>query len=583
MSPTAEPSLPTPIRYVTSGHGFALVRLTLMALLSGLVEAFFLVLVTRAAFTVADGSESIDLLGDLTLSLGATIVVASVLLLVRLALSIVSNLDSAWLFANVVTEVRRQIAEAFLRASWTTQQSQRGGSLQELTSVYSGSAAGLIGSISHVAIAGANLVGFIVLAVLVDPLTALVVVVIIGLLGTAMRPVRKLIRRHSLSSTLAGMEMSTSVNEVSQLGLELHVFAVQDEALGIVRESTEKVRAATKRLALVQGLVGPVYTSVAYFALVIMLAIVSFWEPTNLESFGAILLVMLRSLGYGQALQRGITSASAETPRVEELLGHLRTFDEGRRRDGGEAIERIDRLVADRVWFSYTPGQPVLHDISFSIDPHEIIGIIGPSGGGKSTLVQLLLGLRDPDEGSVLLDGRPIGEFAKGELARHMTFVPQAAHLISGTIAGNIRFLRAGVSDEDVVRAARLAHLHEEIDAFPEKYERRVGEGGNHLSGGQEQRLCLARALVERPDVLILDEPTSALDVRSEHLVRSTLLGLKQEMTVIVIAHRLSTLDICDRLMVIKDGRLHGFEAPAVLQANSEFYREALELSGLRR
>ncbi len=232
--------------------------------------------------------------------------------------------------------------------------------------------------------------------------------------------------------------------------------------------------------------------------------------------------------------------------------------------------------------FSYTQGQPVLRGVSFTIPRREIVGVVGPSGGGKSTLVQLLLGLRDPDAGSIQADGREVSSFAKAEWARKVTFVPQAAHLIAGTIADNIQFLREGVGREDIERAARLAHLHDDITAFPEGYERQVGEHGGHLSGGQQQRLCIARALVEQPDVLILDEPTSALDVRSEHLIRTTLLGLKERMTVVVIAHRLSTLDICDRIMVIQDGELRGFDTPQNLERSSEFYREALVLSGLR-
>jgi ABC-type multidrug transport system fused ATPase/permease subunit len=196
--------------------------------------------------------------------------------------------------------------------------------------------------------------------------------------------------------------------------------------------------------------------------------------------------------------------------------------------------------------------------------------------------VQVLLGLRDPDQGRVLAGGRDISTFNRGEWARKVTFVPQAAHLIAGTIADNIRFLRDGVVQADIERAARLAHLHEDIIGFPAGYERQVGKHGGHLSGGQQQRLCIARALVEQPEVLILDEPTSALDVRSEHLIRTTLESLRDRMTVIVIAHRLSTLSICDRIMVIKDGELKEFDAPSVLEQTSDFYREALALSGLR-
>jgi ABC-type multidrug transport system fused ATPase/permease subunit len=224
----------------------------------------------------------------------------------------------------------------------------------------------------------------------------------------------------------------------------------------------------------------------------------------------------------------------------------------------------------------------VLQGISFAIMPNEIIGIVGPSGAGKSTLVQLLLGLRDADEGRILAGGRDISAFDRAEWARKVTFVPQAAHLIAGTIAENIRFFRDGMTQEDVERAARLAHLHDDVEGFPERYERQVGKQGGHLSGGQQQRLCIARALIEEPEVLILDEPTSALDVRSEHLVRDTLRSLKDRMTVIVIAHRLSTLAICDRIMVIKDGELKAFDTPSALEQSSDFYREALVLSGMR-
>jgi ABC-type multidrug transport system fused ATPase/permease subunit len=239
-------------------------------------------------------------------------------------------------------------------------------------------------------------------------------------------------------------------------------------------------------------------------------------------------------------------------------------------------------LSVDHVTFSYVPGRPVLRDIDLEIGRNEVVGIVGPSGGGKSTLVQLLLGLREPQEGEIRAGGRPIRELSKQEWARRVTFVPQRATLVTGSVADNIRFFRDDVSQEDVERAARLAHLADEVERFPERYDRQVGDHGGQLSGGQQQRLCIARALVERPDVLILDEPTSALDVRSEHLIRQTLEELKEQMTVVIIAHRLSTLDICQRIMVIQDGELRGFDTPARLAETNEFYHEALVLSGLR-
>jgi ABC-type multidrug transport system fused ATPase/permease subunit len=233
------------------------------------------------------------------------------------------------------------------------------------------------------------------------------------------------------------------------------------------------------------------------------------------------------------------------------------------------------------VSFAYAEGAPVLRDVSFAVHYGEIVGIVGPSGSGKSTLVQLLLGLRDPVAGRILVGERDIRELSKDEWARRVTFVPQESHLVAGTIADNVRFWRDDVTDADIERASQLAHLHEDVLKFADGYDHQVGEHGSHLSGGQQQRLCIARALVEHPDVLILDEPTSSLDVRSEHFIRASLLELRARMTIIVIAHRLSTLDICDRIMVIQDGEIKAFDSPDVLRTTSEFYRDALALSGL--
>jgi ABC-type multidrug transport system fused ATPase/permease subunit len=182
----------------------------------------------------------------------------------------------------------------------------------------------------------------------------------------------------------------------------------------------------------------------------------------------------------------------------------------------------------------------------------------------------------------VLADGRPIADLSKEAWARRVTFVPQGAHLVAGTISENIRFFRDDVTSEQVIRAADMAHLRDDIERMAGGFDREVGEGGGHLSGGQQQRLCIARALVESPDVLILDEPTSALDVKSEHLIRQTLSDLASSMTVVIIAHRLSTLDICDRILVLQDGEIRGFETPAQLAATNDFYIEALRLSGLQ-
>jgi ABC-type multidrug transport system fused ATPase/permease subunit len=570
------------INWVTRGHRRGLVKMSLTAFLGGIAEALFLITVTRAAFAITNGRDEVGIVAGWFLSVNQTLLLALALVMLRIALSTYSAWQSARLSSLVVAKFRHRLSRAFMRSAWEVQQNQNAGNLQEVLMAHTNQASTLMNGTTQGLIAAANLAALLGLAIAVDTGGALVMVASVSVLGFVLRPLRQAVRRRARISLESNMELSAAVNEVSQLGMELHVFHVQEPAEQRMSKVIDRAMVSSRRLSFAQGTASSLYTGLAYLALVAALAVVALSNTASLTTLGAVMLVMLRSLGYGQALQGAYLTTSSAAPAIEALAQRLDYFEHGRRHDGGEPVGAVGQIDIEHVSFAYPGELAVLHDVSLTIQPHEIVGIVGPSGSGKSTLVQLLLGLRDPQEGRILANGREISSFDKAEWARRVTFVPQAAHLIAGTIADNIRFLRDDVTDDQIERAARMAHLHDDIAGFPEGYQRPVGEQGGHLSGGQQQRLCIARALVEQPDVLILDEPTSALDVRSEHLIRTTLEGLKDRMTVIVIAHRLSTLDICDRIMVIQGGRLMGFDTPANLEESSDFYREALHLSGLR-
>jgi ABC-type multidrug transport system fused ATPase/permease subunit len=179
----------------------------------------------------------------------------------------------------------------------------------------------------------------------------------------------------------------------------------------------------------------------------------------------------------------------------------------------------------------------------------------------------------------VHVNGADASSFRRIEWQQRVAYVPQTSQLIHGTVAENIRFYRPELSDHDVETAARRAHVHDEIMSWPEGYQTVVGQRASAVSGGQRQRLCLARALADRPDVLILDEPTSALDVKSEMLVQESLHRLKGDVILFLVAHRLSTLSICDRVMVIVGGQLEAIDEPSQLLTTNDFYREVTEIT----
>ena len=564
-----------------AAHRTAVASLSLSSFVGGMLEALFLVFVTRAAFAITDGENEVGLVLGRTASVGSAIWIALLLVVFRVAFAIAATWQSARLSATVTAGLRTELSDAFLSANWASQHGERSGRLQELLTTFSNQGSQLVASVMQGITNGFSLVALLLSAVLIDPLASMAVIVVVIALSSVLRPLREVRTQAGVTAT-TGMDFATSLSEISQLGMEMHVFNVQSQTQRRVAELIEANARATQRMTFLRGVVPAVYTGLAYLALVGALAVVATLDGANITSIGAVMLVMLRSLSYGQSLQSASATISASRPFLDSLQAELERYEAAAMEDRGAPVDAVGTLALEDVSFEYTTDTPVLHSIDLTIGEHEIVGIVGPSGSGKSTLVQLLLALRDPTSGKVLAGGRDIRDFSRSEWARKVTFVPQQAHLIVGTIADNIRLFREGVNQEMIEEASRLANLHDDVEGFAEGYERQVGEQGSHLSGGQQQRLIIARALVENPDVLILDEPTSALDVRSEHLIRQTLDTLRAEMTIIIVAHRLSTLEICDRIMVIQDGELRGFDAPKNLEKSNEFYREALVLSGMR-
>jgi len=211
-------------------------------------------------------------------------------------------------------------------------------------------------------------------------------------------------------------------------------------------------------------------------------------------------------------------------------------------------------IAFEHVAFGYDPATPVLRDITFSICPGQMVGIVGPTGSGKSTVVRLIPRFRDPDGGSIKIDGVDISEYQLHGLRCQIAFVLQDTVLLRGTIRDNIAFGRPDATQDQIVQAAKLANAHEFIIRTPDGYDTLVGDRGSTLSGGQRQRIGIARALIRNNPILILDEPTAALDAESEELVIEAMERLMEGRTVITIAHRLSTLRNADKIIVIDNG-----------------------------
>jgi ABC-type multidrug transport system fused ATPase/permease subunit len=549
--------------------------------LGGVIEAFFLIAVVRIGLVIADGGQHVGIGFGQDLSVGYALAGAAGLVVLRGVTAVATVWLSTRLREAVTLELRRRMADAYLRSSWAAKQEERTGRLQQLLNRYAYNSVGMVDAAIQLLAAGLTLLALMATAAVVDPVAWIVVFTGLGVLGLVVTPLGQRVRARSREAEQANMAFATSVSELADLGLEMQTLGVRDRFYERIDRLAVADGSAKRRTDLARGLVTPVYILLAYLALLGALAAVTVIGVADLASLGSVLLIMLRSLSYGQSVQGSLAALVASAPVLAVYYETAEHFEAERAPGGTERVRHVSELALRDVSFEYRPGVHALRKISMRIAKGEVVGIIGPSGAGKSTLVQLLLGLREPTEGTITADGRDLRTLSRDDWARAVAFVPQAPQLFDGTVAENIAFFRDELTDEQIEDAARRAHLHDEILAMPAGYASSVGPRGGRLSGGQQQRLCIARALAARPEVLILDEPTSSLDARSEALIRDTIAELRGRSTVIVIAHRLSTLAVADRVAVIQGGELVAFDTRAALQANDGFYRETLELSGI--
>ena len=237
-------------------------------------------------------------------------------------------------------------------------------------------------------------------------------------------------------------------------------------------------------------------------------------------------------------------------------------------------------LVLENLTVEYEPGRPVLRDLSVHVPAGETVGIVGPPGAGKSTLIRLLARLYEPQSGRILIDGLDVRDVDRHWLRRQLGIVMQDPFLYSRTVADNLRIARADADDDEMMAAAREAAVHDAIVGFPAGYRSRVGERGVTLSGGQRQRLALARALLVEPPILVLDDALSAVDTGTEGEIMAALERRRGRHTTIIIAHRLSSVRGADRILVLEQGRLIQEGSHSTLAATSGPYRRLCEIQG---
>ena len=287
--------------------------------------------------------------------------------------------------------------------------------------------------------------------------------------------------------------------------------------------------------------------SVANTALLVM-------TPGTIVAFLGYMQSFYQPVGALARVQNVVNRSLAAVARIFELLDTVPSV-----KDAPDAsdLPRVEgRVEVDQVTFRYGTGEPVLHDIAVTARPGEIVALVGHSGAGKTTFVNLIARFYDPTEGAIRIDGHDIRHVTQTSLRRQIGIVPQETFLFNATVRENVLYARPDADEADLLEATRGAHAHEFIQKLSKGYDTMIGERGVRLSGGQRQRLAIARAFLANPRILILDEATSMVDTEAEQMIRQALNALMQGRTTFIIAHRLSTVRNAHTILVIDDGRI---------------------------
>jgi ATP-binding cassette subfamily C protein len=557
-------------RFILDRTGFRAVLTILYLLLGSITEGISILLLIPLLALVGPQYQTLKI--DLHIPLVSRLLASNVSLgLIPVLLIFVGLMIAQAVFArfkqlymtrlliDFIADIRIELFESFGRARWTKIARMRG---SDLTHVLNADIDRMNGVGINYFLFVQNIVVLIVyfgVAFLISP----GMTVFAGLMGVLvmaiLQPIRKLASQHGVglserrreeyrivSEFLTGLKVAKSFNSEPRYFNALAGVIRQSSVEQVAWSRVNSLSTLVFQVATVLGLAGFVYVALAQFSL-------------PLPKMMAMILVFMRLAPRFTQVQNQVQEILVNLPAVSNVLAVKAECDAAAEDHIGEVQPRFPSLTEairfSHVGFTYS-GEPVTKDVSLEIPAKRITALIGPSGGGKSTIADLLMGLLEPSEGSITIDGVPLTEANRRSWRDRVAYVPQDVFLLHDTIAANMLIAAPQATEEMIWKALEAANARDFVEAFPDGLQTIVADRGARLSGGERQRIALARGLLREPDLLILDEATSALDGETQAMIALSIERLRTTMTILTIAHRATMVAIADHVIVIEGGRV---------------------------
>jgi ABC-type multidrug transport system fused ATPase/permease subunit len=496
--------------------------------------------------------------------------------ILKAAIILFSVYLTSFITSHYARDTRSALFTGSLNANWPFLSGQKSGYLETLLIQDVDFSKKLMGSFAKSLTIFSSLIIYLVVSFTISPTITLISLVLGGAIFLFIKPFLYATRELSRSVANTFSEMTHHAGQ-SLAGAKMIKSALAEKK--VIDEGNvyfEGLRKSEVKITLLSQ------TPVAFIEPISIIFVVGVFSVTymmgdfKLGVFVGVIYLIHRIFVNIQNLQNVLYRMNERVPYLERIVELNRRMGESQEESGGGEGFRFEReLIFKEVAFEYIVHEKILRNLNLSIKRGQMVGIVGRSGAGKTTIVDLILRLITPSSGKILVDDQDVEKIEIGEWRKSIGYVSQDAFLLNDTIENNIKFYSSILSESDIVHGAKMAHVYDFIQSRAQGFKTKVGERGVMLSGGEKQRLVLARILARQPSILILDEATSALDNESELSIQRAVESMRGKITMFVIAHRLSTLLNCDKLVFLEEGMVKEEGKPADLlrDKNSSFYK----------